>query len=82
MSWVIDSKGIIVETETDIPVSSLPDAARKYISDHYKDAVISEASRIVSNNGVVNYEALVKGKDILFDEVGNFMKANKEENKD
>jgi len=78
MSCVIDSRGTIVETETDIMVDSLPQAARKYISDHYKGVAISEASRIVRRNGVVNYEALVKGKDLLFDGNGKFIKANKE----
>ena len=78
MSSVIDKNGTIIETETDMAIKDLPQSAQNYLKEHYKDAKIKEAAKIVKANGEVNYEALVNGKDVMFDVNGNFIKAAKE----
>src|SRR6185369_2705674 len=78
MSSVIDKNGTIIETETDMAIKDLPQSAQNYLKEHYKDAKIKEASKIVKANGEVNYEALINGKDVMFDVNGNFIKAAKE----
>jgi uncharacterized lipoprotein NlpE involved in copper resistance len=78
MSAVIDKNGTIVETETDIAVTELPQSAREYVRQHYKGSTIKEAAQIVKQNGEVNYEAEVKGKDVIFDANGKFLKEAKD----
>jgi hypothetical protein len=41
---------------------------------HYPGAKISEAGKVTDANGKISYEAEVKGKDLVFDENGNFVK--------
>lgn len=74
-SVVLDSKGAILETETEIAVAELPATVQEYIAKTYKDAKIKEAARITDAKGVISYEAEVKGSDLLFDAKGNFIKA-------
>jgi hypothetical protein len=71
ISVLYNAAGSVVETETGIPVASLPAAAQKYASAKGK---IKEASKIVSAAGSVQYEAEVGQKDLIFDEKGNFLK--------
>jgi len=78
MSAVIQKNGTIVETETDIAISDLPASTQSYVKEHYSGAKIKEASKIVKANGEVNYEALVNGKDVMFDTNGKFIKVAKE----
>lgn len=78
MSAVIDAKGAIVETETEMAVRDLPAAVATYIKTRYKGAVIKEAARIVKPGGEMQYEAEVNGKDILFDDNGKFIKEEKD----
>jgi uncharacterized membrane protein YkoI len=78
MSAVIDVKGAILETETDIAVKDLPAGVESYIKTHYKGATIKEAAQIVKANGEVVYEAEVNKKDVLFDAHGKFIKEEKD----
>ena len=78
MSAVIDAKGSILETETDIAIQELPAAVGPYIKMHYKGAAIKEAARIEKPNGEINYEAEVNKKDVLFDTNGKFIKEAKD----
>ena len=78
MSSVIDKTGTILETETDIAIGDLPASAQAYVKSHYSGAKIKEASKIVKANGEINYEALVNGKDVMFDTNGKFIKVAKE----
>lgn len=74
MSATFDANGKWMETETDIKISELPASATAYIKTNYKDATIKEAAIISNPNTKKMYEAEVKGKDILFDESGKFLK--------
>ena len=74
MSATFDAKGTWMETETDIKVSELPAVISDYVKANYKDATIKEASIISNPSAKKMYEAEVKGKDLLFDENGKFLK--------
>ena len=74
LSLVIDAKGTVLETETTIATSALPESVRAYVSQHHKGKSIKEAAEIVDAKGRKRYEAEVGGKDLLFDEKGAFIK--------
>src|SRR5205814_569534 len=67
--------GVFVEIERAIPLSDLPASVKTYVREHESDATIKEAARITDANGKITYEAEVKGKDLIFDEGGNFIRA-------
>jgi len=77
-SVVIDAQGNILETEVEIAVSELPKKASDYVSEHYKGQSIKEAAKITDAKGTVTYEAEIKGKDLMFDAAGTFLKETKE----
>ena len=68
--------GVFVEIERVIPVNDLPASVKAYVQEHQKGATIKEASRVTDANGKITYEAEVKGRDLIFDESGKFMKAD------
>ena len=74
MSVVYLPDGSLVETELEIFKDELPASVIAYVKRHYKNAEIKEAAKITKAGGEVNYEAEVKGKDLLFDASGNFIK--------
>lgn len=63
-----------VEIVVAIPVSQLPASVAPYVSKNYKGAKISEAGKVTDAAGNHMYEAEVNGKDLIFDEKGNFLK--------
>lgn len=81
-SLLIDVSGKILETEIEIKVDALPANAKAYISKNYAGQKIKEATKITDNKGVVTYEAEIKGKDLIFDSNGNFIKGKTEQEKD
>ena len=74
VSVILDAKGTVVETETEIKVAELPEAARTYIAKNVANAKIKEAAKIVKADNSVEYEAQVGKKDYIFDANGNFLK--------
>src|SRR5690348_7892070 len=66
--------GVFVEIERVIPLNDLPASIKTYVKDHENGATIKEAARITDAHGKISYEAEVKGKDLIFDEGGNFIK--------
>ncbi len=73
-SVLMNVAGTVLETETEIPLSELPLTAKEYVAKHYSGAKINEAARIVDAKGVVTYEAELKGKDLIFNAQGAFIK--------
>lgn len=73
MSATFDAKGEWLETEIDIEISELPAAVTAYVKEHCKGAAIKEAAKLTTPKGDM-YEAEVKGKDLLFDMSGKFIK--------
>ena len=67
--------GEFVEIENAISVSDLPKPVTTYIDKHYKGSKISEAARVTDAKGKQTFEAEVNGKDLVFDEKGNFIKS-------
>ena len=66
--------GVFVEQVVAMPVTALPAAVTTYVHAHYAGAKITEAGKVTDAEGKTRYEAEVKGKDLLFDEKGNFLK--------
>ena len=65
--------GEFIETVTAISVATLPPAVAAYVHEHYPGAKITEAGKITDAKGAIGFEAEVKGKDLRFDEKGNFL---------
>ena len=81
-SLLIDGSGNILETEIEIKVDALPVKAKEYISKNYAGQKIKEAAKITDSKGVVTYEAEVKGKDLIFDGNGNYIKEETQHDND
>jgi len=75
MSVQFTPDGNFVEQVKAIPVHELPASVLSYVKVHYKGAKITEAGKITDAKGATLYEAEVKGKDVVFDENGKFVKA-------
>ena len=73
-SVIFAPDGAFVEMVVAMPVSSLPTGVATYVKAHYPGAKISEAGKITDAKGKTGYEVEVKGKDLVFDENGNFVK--------
>ena len=61
---------VFVEIVEAIPVSQLPPNVAK----HYNGATIKEAGKVTDAAGKHMFEAEIKGKDLIFDEKGVFIK--------
>lgn len=70
-------KGEFIEIVKAISVNELPQSVPGYVKQHYKGAKVAEAGRVTDAKGKISYEAVVNGKDIIFDENGNFVKAER-----
>jgi hypothetical protein len=68
--------GVFAEIERVIPLSNLPASVKTYVKEHENGAAIKEAASITDANGKITYEAEVKGRDLIFDDSGKFIKAN------
>jgi len=73
-SVVFDATGQVIETEVEIKVDELPSGVKDYVAKNYKDTKIKEATKITDSKGTVTYEAEIKGKDLIFDTTGKFIK--------
>lgn len=69
--------GTFIEMVKAIPVNQLPDNIVAYVKQHYKGAKITEAGKVTDAKGKLFFEAEVNGRDIIFDEKGNFVKKEK-----
>ena len=78
MSALYDAKGILKETETAVSEAELPATIMPYFKEHYKNITIKETAKITKPGGEINYEIGIKGKDILFDANGKFIKEAKD----
>ena len=73
-SLLIDTTGKILETELEIEMNSLPENMKEYLSKNYPKQKINETAKITDSKGTITYEAEIKGKDLIFDVNGNFIK--------
>ncbi len=74
MSATFTADGSLEETETDIKITELPAAVLNYIKANYKGATIKEAAIIEKPGSEKMFEAEVKGKDLLFNGAGKFLR--------
>ncbi len=68
--------GEFLEYAMAIPASELPSSVTSYIKTHYKGQAIKEAAKVTDAKGTLTYEAEIKGKELIFDDKGNFLKEN------
>ena len=73
-SAIFTPSGVFVEIVQAIPLSQLPAGITTYIANNYKGAKIKEAGKVTDASGKHMYEVEIKGKDLLFDEKGVFIK--------
>lgn len=73
-SVVFTPDGTFVEMVVAIKVADLPIGVMTYVKGHYPGAKVTEAGKVTDAQGKTSYEAEVKGKDLLFDQDGNFIK--------
>ena len=66
--------GTFVEEVNAISVSQLPAAVSAYVKTNYNSAKIKEAGKVTDAAGNHFFEAETKGKDLVFDESGKFLK--------
>ncbi len=78
MSVQFSPAGVFIEQVKAITPDQLPAAVTQYVHSHHKGAKISEAGKVTDAKGAIRFEAEVKGKDLLFDEQGNFLKTEEE----
>src|SRR6185312_7375397 len=69
--------GQFIEIVKEIPTKDLPKGVLTYIKDHYKTTKPGDVGRATDANGKTSYEVEVHGKDMIFDENGNFVKEEK-----
>ncbi len=73
-STLFTPAGVFVEVVVAIPVAQLPATVAPYIKNHYHGAGIKEAGMVTDAAGVHFFEAEIKGKDLVFDANGKFVK--------
>ena len=73
-SVMFTPSGKFVEEVDAIAVSRLPASVFDYVKKHYKGTKVKEAGRITDAVGKKMFEAEIKGKDLVFDENGKFLK--------
>lgn len=78
LSAIYSGKGILQEDEKEIKVSALPAAVLNYMKEHYKGVTVKGAAKITKADGSIQYEAAIKGKDVIFDANGKFLKEAKD----
>lgn len=77
-SVLFNAKGNILETEVAIGKSQLPKGVLDYVAKHYVGQKVKGAAKINSTKEGVIYEVEVKGKDLLFDSNGKFIRESKD----
>ena len=73
-SAIFTPAGEFQELVQAIPISQLPSPIVPYVNEHYKGTKIKEAGKITDSGGKRKYEVEIKGKDLIFDEKGMFLK--------
>ncbi|HEX3024890.1 MAG TPA: PepSY-like domain-containing protein [Chitinophagaceae bacterium] len=63
-----------VEIVVAIPLNQIPTGIAPYVAKHYNNAKIKEAGKVTDASGNHMFEVEIKGKDLIFDEAGIFIK--------
>lgn len=78
-SAIISPDGNVIETETSMDASMLPQPIHDYITSQLGGKKVSSAQKIVSATGMVSYEVEVGETDYKFDVNGQFTGKEEEE---
>lgn len=70
--------GSFVEYAMAMQANQLPGTVTSYVKAHYSGMAIKEAAKVSDAAGTVTYEAEIKGKELIFDASGTFIKEKKE----
>jgi hypothetical protein len=79
MSLHLSPNGDLLEREWYMKERELPTSIQEYVERHYHGKPITEVSKTEDPKGLVRYEVGMKGKELIFDEKGMFIKEEKEE---
>lgn len=77
-SVLMDVNGKVLETEVEIKITELPAGVLEYVKNNYSGQKVKEAAKITDAKGIITYEAEIKGKDLIFDSNGKFIKESKD----
>ena len=69
--------GTFIEIVKEIPVNDLPKGVTPYAKQHYKTTKFGDVGKVLDAQGKTSYEVEIHGKDVIFDEKGNFVKEEK-----
>lgn len=69
--------GSFIEIVKEIPVKDLPKGVLAYAKEHYKTTKFGDVGRATDASGKISYEVEIHGKDVIFNENGNFVKEEK-----
>jgi hypothetical protein len=69
--------GKFIEIVKAIPTKDLPKGVLTYSKEHYKTTKFDDVGRATDATGKISYEVEINGKDVIFDENGNFVKEEK-----
>ncbi len=81
-SAVFDASGMFLESETEISPNELPKAVSEYVTKNLPGKKIKEASKLTTAAGKISYKAEVGDTDYMFDEQGNFIGKETEDDND
>ena len=73
-SALFDASGALLETEVEIKFAELPEAVKEYLKKNYASQKIKEVTKITDNQHTITYEVEIKGRDVLFDVAGQFLR--------
>lgn len=69
--------GQFIEMVKEILTKDLPKGVIAYAKEHYKTTKFGDVGRVTDANGKTSYEVEIHGKDVIFDDNGNFVKEEK-----
>ncbi len=69
-----DRSGNLLKTEKDVLANELPNAIIHYAKNINPGELIEGGQKITDNTGRIRWRIVLKGKEILFDEEGNFLR--------
>ncbi len=81
-SLLFEANGTLVQTEVEIPVSSLPKNISDFATKKFPGKKMNDFVKITAANGNVTYEVEIGDEDYFFDANGNFLNKEKDHLKD
>ncbi len=81
-SLVFSRDGILTLTEHEIEITDLPVGIVEYLTKQHPSSAITEATKVTDIYGVVNYEVDVASIEYLFNQTGQMISQEKDEEVD